>query len=82
LRKFSRYGAASMGERAMWLIVVYVVLMIAGDILAYFLGLFVESTWPEASLVIFLTMYFGFLWVSWLIAVKITEPKTQNTQAA
>jgi divalent metal cation (Fe/Co/Zn/Cd) transporter len=66
----------------MWLIVVYVILMIAGDILAYLLGLFVERTWPAASLPTFLAMYFGFLWVSWLIAVKITEPKTENTQAA
>jgi hypothetical protein len=62
----------------MWLIVVYVILMILGDILAYVLGLFVERTWPEASLLTFLAMYFGFLWVSWQIAVKITEPKTQT----
>jgi hypothetical protein len=62
----------------MFLIVVYVILMILGDILAYFLGLFIERTWPEASLIAFLVMYFGFLWISWLIAVKITEPKAQT----
>jgi hypothetical protein len=61
----------------MWLIVVYVGLMIAGDVLAYFIGLFVERNWPAASLPFFLAMYFLFLGLSWVIAVKLTEPKTQ-----
>jgi hypothetical protein len=66
----------------MWLIVVYVILMIAGDLLAYVLGLFIEREWPAASLPTFLAMYFGFLWISWLIAVKITEPKTEPLEPA
>jgi hypothetical protein len=63
----------------MWLIVVYLGLMITGDVLAYFIGLFVERNWPAASLPFFLAMYFLFLWFSWLIAVKLTEPKTQTS---
>jgi hypothetical protein len=63
----------------MWLIVVYLGLMITGDVLAYFIGLFVERNWPAASLPFFLAMYFLFLWFSWLIAVRITAPKTQTS---
>lgn len=62
----------------MWLIVVYLGLMITGDVAAYVLGLFVERNWPAASLPFFLAMYFLFLWISWLIAVKITEPKAST----
>jgi hypothetical protein len=64
----------------MWLLVVYVILMIAGDFLAYFIGLFIEREWPQASLISFLTMYFAFLWIAWLIAVKVTETKTEAVQ--
>jgi hypothetical protein len=79
LRKHSRFGRSQHGKRAMWLIVVYLGLMITGDVLAYFIGLFVERNWPAASLPFFLAMYFLFLWFSWLIAVKLTEPKTQTS---
>jgi hypothetical protein len=59
----------------MLLLVVYLLLVIAGNVLAYFLGLAVERTLPSASLPAFLTMYFLVLWVSWIIAVRVTEPK-------
>ena len=60
----------------MLLIVYYVVFMISGDFAAYFLGLFVEYTWgPVASLWVFLILYFLFLWIAWLLAVWMTEPK-------
>jgi divalent metal cation (Fe/Co/Zn/Cd) transporter len=59
----------------MLLLVVYLALMITGDLVAYGIGRVIESQWPAASLPAFLIMYFGFLWVSWLIAVKITEPR-------
>jgi hypothetical protein len=58
-----------------WLIVVYLALMITGDIADYLIGLVVERVWPQASLPVFLGLYFLFLWVSWILAVKITEPK-------
>jgi hypothetical protein len=59
-----------------WLIVYYVVFMIVGDLSAYVLGLVVERAWgSEASLIAFLTLYFLFLWVAWILAVWITEPR-------
>ena len=61
----------------MLLIVYYVVFMIAGDFASYFLGLFVENIWGSvASLWVFLILYFLFLWIAWLLAVWMTEPKS------
>ena len=60
----------------MALIAWYVGFMITGDFLAYFIGLFVEYEWgSHASLVVFLTLYFLFLWFAWLLSVWMTEPK-------
>jgi len=53
----------------------YVGFMVAGDVVDYFIGLFVERLWPEASLLTFLVLYFLSLWIAWLLAVKVTEPK-------
>lgn len=60
----------------MQLILYYVVFMIAGDLLAYFLGLLAEREFgSNVSLIVFLILYFLFLWVAWLLAVRMTEPK-------
>ncbi len=59
----------------MWLIVIYLALMVTGDIADYLIGLVVERLWPQASLPIFLFLYFLFLWLAWVLAVKLTEPK-------
>ena len=66
----------------MQLIVYYVGFMVAGDVLHYLIGLVVERVWPQASLLIFLLLYFVFLWVAWLLAVKLTEPKAASRSAA
>jgi hypothetical protein len=54
------------------LLVVYVVLMVIGDIVDYLIGLVVERVWPQASLPVFLLLYFLFLWAAWVIAVRLT----------
>ena len=60
----------------MLLIVYYLGFMIAGDIAAYLIGLVVEREFgSQVSLIVFLALYFLFLWVSWLLAVWVTEPK-------
>jgi hypothetical protein len=63
-------------EGIVLLIVYYVVFMIAGDLSAYLIGLIVEREFgSQASLIVFLALYFLFLWFSWLLAVWMTEPK-------
>jgi hypothetical protein len=59
----------------MWLIIVYLIFMIVGDIADYFIGSAVDRIWPAASLPVFLGLYFLFLWISWVVAVRVTEPK-------
>ena len=60
----------------MALIIWFLALVAAGDVLAYLVGLFVEYEWGGyTSLVVFLAMYFITLWVAWRIAVWMTTPK-------
>jgi hypothetical protein len=62
----------------MWLLIVYVGLVLVGDVADYLIGLFIERMWgAQASLVVFLVLYFVFLWVAWVIAVKITAPSAE-----
>ena len=64
------------GKFVVWLIVYYVIFMIAGDIAAYVIGLITEREFGgQVSLIVFLALYFLFLWVSWVLAVWMTEPK-------
>jgi len=50
--------------------------MITGDLAAYFIGLITEEAFgSQASLIVFLALYFLFLWVAWVLAVWMTEPK-------
>lgn len=66
----------------MRLIVYYVAFMIVGDLSAYVLGLGVEREWgSEASLIAFLALYFLFLWLAWVLAVRITEPRKAAVQS-
>jgi membrane protein implicated in regulation of membrane protease activity len=58
------------------LIVYYVVFMIVGDLAAYLIGLVTERSFGgQVSLIVFLALYFLFLWLSWVLAVRITAPK-------
>ena len=59
----------------MWLIVIYLIFMIVGDVADYAIGTVVERMWPSASLPVFLGLYFLFLYLAWVIAVRVTEPK-------
>jgi hypothetical protein len=64
-------------ERVMRLLAVYVGLMIVGDLIAYLIGLVIERTIPGASLPAFLAMYFLFLWIAWVLAVRLTAPAAE-----
>jgi hypothetical protein len=58
----------------------YLAFMIGGDVVVYFIGLFVERTWgDQVSLIAFLTLYFVSLWTAWVLAVWATRPRTVVT---
>lgn len=48
----------------MSLLLVYLALIITGDVIAYLIGLVIERSVPAASLPAFLAMFFPFLWVA------------------
>jgi hypothetical protein len=75
-------GDAGLREGIVQLIFYYVGFMALGDVADYLIGLVVERIWPQASLVIFLALYLVFLWVAWLLAVKMTEPKAGKEAAS
>lgn len=60
----------------MLLIAYYVVFMIAGDLAAYAIGRVTEFEFgSQASLIVFLALYFASLWIAWVLAVWMTEPR-------
>ena len=60
----------------MLLIVYYVIFMLVGDLADYLIGLIVEREFgSQVSLIVFLAIYFLSLWVAWVLAVRMTEPK-------
>ena len=60
----------------MLLIIWYMGLLAAGDVLAYFAGLRGRASMALVpSMIVFLAIYFVTLWVAWVIAVWLTEPK-------
>jgi hypothetical protein len=63
------------------LIFYYVGFMARGAGADYLIGRVVERVWPQASLLIFLALYFVSLWIAWLLAVKMTEPKASKQAA-
>jgi len=60
----------------MLLLIWYLGLVAAGDLLAYVIGLFVEYEFgSHVSMAVFLPLYFVVLYVAWRLAVRITEPR-------
>ena len=66
-------------DNTVWLLIVYLALVLLGDVADYLIGLAVEREWgSQASSLVFLTLYFVFLWIAWVAAVKITEPRGES----
>jgi hypothetical protein len=65
-----------------WLLIVYVGMMLVGDVADYLIGLVVERMWgQQVSLIVFLVLYFVFLWIAWVVAVRVTEPPAEVSPA-
>jgi hypothetical protein len=64
----------------MWVLAIYVVLMIIGDVLDVGIGALASNMWGDAiSLPIFLAAYFATLVLAWVLAVKIAESRKLTT---
>lgn len=65
----------------MVLIFLYVVIMTVGDFIVYAIGRVLEMADMPYTMPIFLLLYFANLWLAWIIAVRLTEPKSAAGQA-
>lgn len=59
----------------MVLLIVYVAVVVALDVLAYGLAYYIDKTFPLVGLPSFLALFFAVLVIAWYIAVRITEPR-------
>jgi hypothetical protein len=58
----------------MWVLVIYLVLMIVGDVIDVGIGAVASNMWGDpVSLPIFLACYFATLVIAWIVAVWIAE---------
>ncbi|MSO68316.1 MAG: hypothetical protein EXQ82_11095 [Pseudolabrys sp.] len=60
----------------MQLLAVYVVLVVVGEFGTYLIGRSVEHWSETASLPVFLACFFLVLWIAWILAVRLTAPKS------
>ena len=63
------------GTPVMQLIAVYIVFVLIGETVAYFIGRTVEH-WSDqsVSLPVFLACFFVVFWLAWVLAVRVTKP--------
>ena len=59
----------------MWLLIVYVALVVAVNVIDYFIGRAFEQAWPALGLPFFLGLFFFTIWAAWPVAIWLTEPK-------
>ena len=59
----------------MWLLVVYILNVLVGELIVIAIGLGLDRTFPYASLPVSLSLFFFVFWLSWVLAVRWTEPK-------
>lgn len=61
----------------MLLLVVYMGLAIAGNVGVYLICYTIEQMYPAASLPVFLFLFFAVMGLAWIVAVKLTAPKSE-----
>jgi hypothetical protein len=59
----------------MWIMVVYVLIVLVCETIVVGIGLLLDHVYRAASLPVSLTLFFLVLWLSWILAVHLTEPK-------
>jgi hypothetical protein len=60
----------------MWIMVVYVLIVVVSEIIVVAIGLTLDRIYPALSLSVSLSLFFAVLWFAWILAVRLTEPKS------
>jgi membrane protein implicated in regulation of membrane protease activity len=65
----------------LFLVAVFFLLTIVGQTIAVWLGLLVERyVTANAGILTFAFCYFAVFWIAWRLAVRLTEPSTQDRE--
>jgi hypothetical protein len=60
------------------LLIVFILCLLVGQSVSVGVGLLVERLFtPYTGLVTFIALYFAMFWVTWKVAVRLTEPRTR-----
>jgi hypothetical protein len=59
----------------MWIMVVYVLIVAIAEFSVVIIGLVLDRIYPELSLTVSLSLFFVVLWLAWVVAVRVTEPR-------
>lgn len=59
----------------MWILIIYILIVLVGESAAIAVGLVLDRTYPLASLPVSLSLFFIVLWLSWVLAARLTEPR-------
>jgi hypothetical protein len=62
-------------EKIMWIMVIYVAIVLVSESIVVAIGLALDRIYRAASLPVSLSLFFIMLWLSWVLAVRLTEPK-------
>jgi len=60
----------------MQILAIYIGFVVIGEFGAYLIGRTVEHWSQTASLPVFLGCFFLVFWVAWILAVRLTKPKS------
>ena len=63
----------------MWLLTIYVLIVVIMEMIVVGIGLVLDRIYPSVSLTISLSLFFLVLWLAWVIAVRVTEPRHKKS---
>ena len=59
----------------MWIMVIYVLIVLVSESVVVGIGLVLDRVYRVASLPVSLSLFFIVLWLGWVLAVRLTEPR-------
>jgi len=64
----------------MWILTIYVLIVLVLEIIVVAVGLALDRIYPSLSLTISLSLFFAVLWLAWVLAVRVTQPKDAKSK--
>ena len=59
----------------MWILTVYILIVVIMELIVVAIGLALDRIYPSLSLTISLSLFFAVLWLGWVVAMRVTEPR-------